>query len=164
MSVFTIPYMINMESLFEFYARIVLKRSIDSEKYILERYSRKLFIQKDIREFSELERGIHLMPYCIPDIIICNAVDKKPVAVFDAKYKPHVRSVRSETHQLLSYVFLTGVDDCGFIFPGEITHTKIMQTTNDSSLPLAAEPLRYYELIFGNDTSNTKNIIDGILL
>lgn len=43
-SVFTIPYMINMESLFEFYARIVLKRAI-GEKYYLESYSKKIFIR-----------------------------------------------------------------------------------------------------------------------
>ena len=87
-SVFTIPYMINMEALFEFYTRIVLKRAIDSNKYSLDRYSKRLFIQKGVADISEVERGIHLMPYCIPDIIIRDNDTQNPVAVIDASRIP----------------------------------------------------------------------------
>ena len=123
-----------MESLFEFYARIVLKRTINTDKYSLDRYSKRLYIQKDINDITEVERGIHLMPYCIPDIIIRENESRKPVAVIDAKYKPNTRSARSDTHQLLSYVLLTDVKRCGFAFPGSNSRAKIMNDLPVSSL------------------------------
>lgn len=162
-SVFTIPYMINMESLFEFYARIVLKRTINTEKYSLDRYSEKLYIQKDVSDISEVERGIHLMPYCIPDIIIRDNEDQRPVLVIDAKYKPNSRSTRSDTHQLLSYALLTGAKRCGFVFPGVSSRAKIMHTTGAPYLPLAVDSLDYYELILGNDIDNVPEALQYIL-
>ena len=162
-SVFTIPYMINMESLFEFYARIVLKRTINMDKYSLDRYSKRLYIQKDINDITEVERGIHLMPYCIPDIIIRDNESRKPVAVIDAKYKPNTRSARSDTHQLLSYVLLTDVKRCGFAFPGPNSRAKIMDATETASLPLAVDSLNYYELILGNDLDNASEALQQIL-
>lgn len=162
-SVFTIPYMINMESLFEFYARIVLKRSIDMNKYYMEQYSKRLYIQKDINDIAEFERGIHLMTYCIPDIIIRNKESNRPVLVIDAKYKPNTRSVRADTHQLLSYVLLTDVKQCGFVFPGVDSQAKIMRTTGTTALPLAVDCLNYYELILGNDPDNASDALKQIL-
>lgn len=162
-SVFTIPYMINMEALFEFYTRIVLKRAIDSNKYSLDRYSKRLFIQKGVADISEVERGIHLMPYCIPDIIIRDNDTQNPVAVIDAKYKPNTRSARADTHQLLSYVLLTGVKKCGFAFPGSESKAKIMRSTETAALPLAVDSIDYYELIFGNDSDNVAEALRPIL-
>ncbi len=162
-SVFTIPYMINMESLFEFYARIVLKRTINTDKYSLDRYSKRLYIQKNVKDISEIKRGIHLMPYCIPDIIIRDNESRKPVAVIDAKYKPNTRSVRSDTHQLLSYVLLTDVNRCGFVFPGSNSHAKVLDATGITSLPLAVDSLDYYELILGNDLDNASEALQQIL-
>lgn len=162
-SVFTIPYMINMEALFEFYTRIVLKRAIDSNKYSLDRYSKRLFIQKGVADISEVERGIHLMPYCIPDIIIRDNDTQNPVAVIDAKYKPNTRSTRADTHQLLSYVLLTGVKKCGFAFPGAESKAKIMRSTETAALPLAVDSIDYYELIFGNDSDNVAEALRPIL-
>lgn len=162
-SVFTIPYMINMEALFEFYTRIVLKRTIDQSKYLLDRYSKRLFIQKDVTDISEVERGIHLMPYCIPDIIIRDNETQNPVAVIDAKYKPNTRSVRADTHQLLSYVLLTGVKKCGFAFPGAESKAKIMGSTETAALPLSVNAINYYELIFGNDSDNAAEVLKTIL-
>ena len=162
-SVFTIPYMINMEALFEFYTRIVLKRTIDQSKYSMDRYSKRLFIQKDVSDISEVERGIHLIPYCIPDIIIRDNETQNPVVVIDAKYKPNTRSVRADTHQLLSYVLLTGVKKCGFAFPGSESRTKIMRSTETVALPLAVDSVDYYELIFGNDADNAADVLTAIL-
>lgn len=162
-SVFTIPYMINMESLFEFYARVVLKRTINMDKYSLDRYSKRLYIQKGVNDVSEVEHGIHLMPYCIPDIIIRDNESRKPVAVIDAKYKPNTRSARSDTHQLLSYVLLTDVKRCGFAFPGSSSYAKIMDATETVSLPLAVDSLDYYELVLGNDLDNASETLQQIL-
>lgn len=155
--------MINMEALFEFYTRIVLKRTIDQSKYSLDRYSKRLFIQKDVNDISEVERGIHLMPYCIPDIIIRDNETQNPVAVIDAKYKPNTRSVRADTHQLLSYVLLTGVKKCGFAFPGAESKAKIMRSTETAALPLSVNAINYYELIFGNDSDNAAEVLKTIL-
>lgn len=150
-SVFTIPYVINMETLFEFYTRTILKETLPTDKYRLEKYSQKIFLQNGIAKAEDSEKGIHLMSYCIPDIIVCDAETGDPSMVIDAKYKPDDRPIRSDSHQLLSYVLLTGVKKCGFIFPGQVTKLKQMESTNNIYLPLSAEPIQYYELIMGND-------------
>lgn len=157
-SVFTIPYVINMETLFEFYARTILKETLSASDYALKNYSQRLFLQSGVSKTEDSERGIHLMPYCIPDIIICDKNTGKPAMVIDAKYKPDNRPVRADSHQLLSYVLLTGVQKCGFIFPGESTKIKQMKCTKNMNLPLSAEPVQYHELILGND-GNTSQFI-----
>ena len=155
-SIFTIPYVINMETLFEFYARTILKELLKSSNYALEDYSQRLFLQRDVTKTEDAEKGIHLMSYCIPDIIISDKNTHHPIMVVDAKYKPDNRPVRADSHQLLSYVLLTGVHKCGFIFPGESTRIKQMETTKASNLPLSAEPVQYYELILGNDNNTSQ--------
>lgn len=146
----TIPYAINMETLFEYYARIELKKALKNSQYRVERYSRKYFLQKDVQSSDAAEKGIHLMPFCIPDIIVYE--EDRPVAVFDAKYKMSGRPDRSDSHQLLAYVLLTGAERCGFILPDKKTHVKEMVSSGDYSLPLAPHPLRYYELLLGSDS------------
>lgn len=150
-SVFTIPYRINMESLFEFYARTILKRAVDPKKHVVESYSRKLFLQRGVTRVEEAARNIHLMAYCIPDIIICRAADKKPVCVIDAKYKPYAHGARADSHQLLSYVLLTGAERCGFVFPGAVTEVRRLNPEGREYLPLNVKNLRYYELLLGNE-------------
>lgn len=103
------------------------------------------------------------MSYCIPDIIIRDNESQKPIAVIDAKYKPNTRSVRSDTHQLLSYVLLTDVKRCGFAFPGALSRAKIMDATETAALPIAVDALDYYELILGNDLDNAKEALEQIL-
>ena len=103
------------------------------------------------------------MPYCIPDIIIRDNETKNPVVVIDAKYKPHSRSVRADTHQLLTYVLLTGVKKCGFAFPGSESRAKIMRTSETIALPLAVDSVNYYELILGNDFEKAAEVLKQIL-
>lgn len=162
-SVYTIPYMINMEAVFEFYVRTIVRENIDSSKFYLDKYSKKLFLQQGVTDISKSKSGIHLMPYCIPDIIIREQDSNKPVVVMDAKYKEDDRSVRTDSHQLLSYVLLTGVDKCGFVMPGEETKVKSMGDNDylELSSPLI-RMLKYYELILGKevDSSEIKKIID----
>ena len=151
-SVFTVPYMINMESVFEFYVRIVLREFLNRyPQYCIEKYSAHLYTESKIKRDEDTLRGIHLMPYCIPDVIICDKTTKKPVVVLDAKYKRDDESSRNDSHQLLSYVLLTGVKKCGFVFPGTVTSLKTMRGNNklDLESPLLS-PLNYYELILGN--------------
>lgn len=160
-SVYTIPYCINMETLFEFYARSMLKKSIDVDKFVMACYSKRLFLQDGATKIEESEKGIHIIPYCIPDIIIKYKDTNLSVIVIDAKYKPHERTARFDTHQLLSYVLLTGVQKCGFIFPGMETKVKQMVTSEAGYLPLCPKDLKYYEMILG--TSAIAHEYDGIL-
>jgi 5-methylcytosine-specific restriction endonuclease McrBC regulatory subunit McrC len=155
-SIYTIPYMINMETVFEFYARIVLKETLDINNYYLEKYSSKKFTEQGVFDEHNALDGIHLMPYCIPDIIVRDKKTDQIVIVLDAKYKPNNRSVRSDSIQLLSYVLLTGTDRCGFVFPGTKTTIKQMRGKDNLSLntPLLNE-LKYFELILGNIQDKT---------
>ncbi len=146
--VYTIPYSINMETLFEYYARTQLRKALEGSQYTVESYSRKFFLQKEINSTEETEKGIHLMPFCIPDILIMDK--EKPVVVIDVKYKMSGRSNRSDSHQLLAYVLLTGANRCGFILPGKKTEVKEMVSSGDNYLPLAPKDLRYYELFLGS--------------
>lgn len=148
-SVFTVPYMINMETLFEFYARILTKKALEGTNYTLSPYAQKIFLQKNVTDMSQAEKGIHLIPYCIPDLIICERNTSNPIIVLEAKYKQHNRSARTDSHQLLSYVLLTGVKKCGFVFPGEDVQIKTMST--GISLPLNVPDLDYYEILINNE-------------
>jgi hypothetical protein len=157
-SAYTIPYMINMETLFEFYARAMLKETLNRKKYTLDDYSNKWFLARGVTCVEETERGIHLMPYSIPDIVVRDKLSNEALAVIDAKYKAHERSARTDTLQLLSYVLLTGVKKCGFVFPGVETALKQMKTSGTQCLPLQtpfADDLKYYELILGETLNET---------
>lgn len=70
---------------------------------------------------------------------------------------------RSDTHQLLSYVLLTDVKRCGFVFPWPNSRVKIIDATETASLPLAIESPDYYELILGNDLDNASEAFQQIL-
>lgn len=150
--IYTIPYAINMETLFEYYARIEFKKALKNSQYRVERYSRKYFLQKDIQSSDDAEKGIHLMPFCIPDIIIYE--NENPVAVIDAKYKMSGRPDRFDSHQLLAYVLLTGANRCGFILPGKRTEVKEMVSSGENYLSLAPHLLRYYELRLGSNSDS----------
>jgi len=158
--IYTIPYTINMETLFEYYARTELKKVLKNSPYRVEQYSQKYFLQRNVQNFSDAEKGIHLMPFCIPDIIIYEGED--PVVVIDAKYKISGRPDRTDSHQLLAYVLLTGANRCGFILPSIKTGVKEMVTSKDNYLPLSPYPLRYYELLLGND-NNSKELMKVLL-
>lgn len=52
-SLYITPYMINMESLFEFYVRTVFKEYFKTQpEFELEKYSKKLFIEKNVSLLS----------------------------------------------------------------------------------------------------------------
>lgn len=163
-STYTIPYMINMETLFEFYARTVLKETLYSTKYELEEYAKKWFLMCGATSVEETEKGVHLIPYCIPDIVVRDKETKIALAVMDAKYKAHDRTARMDSLQLLSYVLLTGVKKCGFVFPGKETLLKQMKTRGEKFLQLqtpVVDDLKYYELILGASLNET--VIEPLL-
>ena len=156
-SVYTIPYMINMEAVFEFYVRTVFRENIDTNNYYLEKYSRKVFLEKGVSDVSGARAGVHLMSYCIPDVIISDKNTQRPILVLDAKYKKDDKPVRSDSQQLLTYVLLTGVDKCGFVMPRNITDVKSMGGSDymELSSPLF-RVLKYYELLLGNTVNQSE--------
>ena len=162
-SVYTIPFMINMETVFEFYTRTVFKEIIDKSRFYLEKYSKRLYLENGVTKNEDVKNGVHLMPYCIPDIIICDRITHNPIMVLDAKYKQDDRPNRNDSHQLLSYALILGVDKCGFVLPGQQTILKDMRENDFLKLnsPLIQE-LKYYELILGNNIVETE--IEKILL
>jgi hypothetical protein len=153
-SVYTTPYIINMETLFEFYVRALLRKSLPSIGCELVSYSEKICLEDGINNPNDAEKGIHLMPYCIPDIIVRNKVTQETVSVMDVKYKNHERASRSDSLQLLSYVLLTGVKHCGFIFPNDDTQIKMFKNGGSDHLKIRtpfADELKYFELLMGNE-------------
>ena len=151
-STYTIPYMINMETVFEFYARVMIKECLIATNFQVNSYSDYIFLERGIINKSNCEKNIHIIPYCIPDLIITDVSSNKVAAVLDVKYKSHSRSGRLDTHQLLSYILLTGAEKCGFIFPGDITELKKFSSNIDYMIlqtPLIKN-LKYYELILSN--------------
>jgi 5-methylcytosine-specific restriction endonuclease McrBC regulatory subunit McrC len=151
--IYTIPYMINMETLFEFYARVILKKMLDSNKYSIDSYAQKWFLSKNISNVNETQQHIHLLSYCMPDIVIRDKRNKTTYFVIDAKYKSNERSERNDSHQLMSYVLLTGVTKCGFIFPGDVTCIKKMNNKYNF-LELNSNllsDLKYFEILIGNN-------------
>lgn len=163
-SVYTIPYSINMETLFEFYARSIIKDALNGTNYEVDAYSKHWYLQEGVNDDGQGERGVHLMPYCIPDIVVKEKESGRTVAVFDAKYKDHTRSARNDSLQLLSYVLLSGAKHCGFVFPGDFTEVKEMQTTGAPYLSIKTpllDELRYFEIVLGND--NGQETLNQIL-
>ena len=148
---YSLPYVINMETLFEYYSRTELKKVFNGSEYRIEKYATRYYLQKGISSSQDAEKGIHLMPFCIPDITVYK--DEKPILVLDAKYKPSGRSDRSDSHQLLAYVLLLGVEKCAFILPGSRTDLREMSSSQQRYLPLSPGNLRYYEMTLGNQGS-----------
>ena len=158
-------YMINMETLFEFFVRTMFKGALDHSKYSIDEYSKKWFLSRGVTSMDETEKGIHMMPYCIPDIVLREKISNDVLSVIDAKYKAHDRTVRTDSLQLLSYVLITGANRCGFVFPGEETQIKHIKTGGTEYLPLQTtlmSDLKYYELILGDNLNEA--VLDHLLL
>ena len=73
-------------------------------------------IDRALEVTEAVEQEIENRSYC--------AESFEPIAVIDVKYKPVGRPDRSDSHQLLAYVLLTGVDRCAFILPGDRTQVR----------------------------------------
>ena len=126
---YVIPYSINMESLFEFYVRAILKEYLrkDSEsRIVLDEY--RMPQKNPLLTLKDSDQQAYLMNHYVPDIALIDQEggENKYIAVFDVKYQNSMNSVYSETrrhnsHQLLFYTLLLNVTRCGFIFPKQKT-------------------------------------------
>ena len=121
-----IPYSINMEKLFEFYARAIIKRHILDYKLCNQIRLTKYMAESSEWATTTNSDNCYLMKHYNADLAF-QVYDKKNknwkyVAVLDAKYQysyghvdPNVR--RHNTHQLMFYMLMYNVKKCGFVFP-----------------------------------------------
>ncbi len=137
-----IPYVINMELLFEFYIRTKLKEYYaDKEIYSVGKYNKKyVFLRHHMHQN-------HLIKHYIPDVIILK--DSKPEAVFDVKFKNRLKPDRNDTHQLMSYVLMLGVNKCGFIFPKSQDLSGGLAFQDE--LNVADDVISYYEIEYDKE-------------
>lgn len=125
---YVIPYTINMESLFEFYVRAVLKEYLRKDfdsNIVLDEY--RMSQKNPLLTLKDSDQQAYLMNHYVPDIALLERSDSesKYIAVFDVKYQNSMNTVYSETrrhnsHQLLFYTLLLNVKRCGFIFQNNV--------------------------------------------
>ena len=114
-----VPYMINMQLLFELFCRARLKKTL-SDDLILDPYRTEF----SVRESGKEVEGLHLSNRLIPDIIIRCRSSHSVAALFDAKYKESSTVSREDTLQILAYSLATAADEVGFMFPPNDTLTS----------------------------------------
>lgn len=122
---YILPYSINMELLFEFYVRAIIKEYLKKNNHLgieLDQY--RNIHENPLTTLIESDSNVYLMKNYIPDIALVDVRNgvRKYIAVFDVKYQNYVGRVYSDTrrhnsHQLLFYMLLMNTTKCGFIFP-----------------------------------------------
>ncbi|MCM1168002.1 MAG: McrC family protein, partial [Ruminococcus sp.] len=134
-----VPFVINMETLFEYYVRARVKAVLASagNTHSLEKYNKEI---KLLRKRSGVS---HLSDSCVPDIIITD--NGRAAAVFDVKYKDRKRPNIEDSHQLMDYVLLLGAERCGFILPADAGEEgRVAEGTVNSAL---TADIKYEEYI-----------------
>ena len=61
-STYVVPYRINMEELFEFYIRILVRDNIP-DKYEMVPFAEKIFLEKGVSDVKDVKKNVHLMAY-----------------------------------------------------------------------------------------------------
>lgn len=129
---YVLPYAINMERLFEFYIRAVLKeylRKHPDAGLMLDEY--RMPRKNALLTLKAPDRRAYLMEHYVPDIALIEQAQegRRYAAVFDVKYQNSTHTVyyearRQNSHQLLFYTLLLNVSKCGFIFPKQTTEDE----------------------------------------
>lgn len=135
-----VPYMINMQLLFELFCRARLKKTL-SEDLILDPYTKEFRVWESGTEVD----GLHLSNRLIPDLIIRRRSDDSVAALFDAKYKQSSTVSREDTLQILAYSLATGADEVGFMFPPNDTLASNFGKGITLSTPLVNGGIPYTE-------------------
>ncbi len=162
-----IPYLIKIETLFEYYVRAKFKEyfktknisNLKLDDYRRPRDSGALTTYSDTFVYQRP----YLMNEYIPDILLKKQDDSGNwynIAVFDVKYQHSMKAVMSSTrrhnsHQLLFYMLLSSVDKCGFIFPNEPenvnTHLTCELNLNDGNVVKSERQYSQWEIDLTKD-------------
>jgi 5-methylcytosine-specific restriction enzyme subunit McrC len=92
------------------------------------------------------------------DMVLFDAVENRPLAVLDTKYKGNEMPTEQDIQQILAYAGEMGVKDAYLIYPSPTTETL--------DLPPRISPIRVHTLIFnlGADIEVAgKQFLDGLL-
>lgn len=122
----TLPYLINMQLVFELYCRKKIKDILPAS-LIMDQYQDGL----DVRDQGQNVADLHINKLLKPDIVLRNYKSDQVVMVLDAKYKQSAVVNRSDTLQMLAYAFNTAPLSCGFLFPknGQVDEEVQQQIT-----------------------------------
>jgi 5-methylcytosine-specific restriction enzyme subunit McrC len=125
-------FLIDMNSLFEKFIVSILKNSL------------KLEIQEQKSEYADLFRQLEFKF----DIVI--SMKEKPFVILDTKYKEYKnRPDSSDVEQLIAYSTISGIRNCGLIYPGKniVSFYKIKQniTLYIISIDLEAQNSQEFE-------------------
>ena len=167
-----IPYVIKMESLFEFYIRSLIKTYIEENHK-----ENEVYIEKYAKRFGTMKPGeignVYLMKNYIPDLAIMDPNNDSFIAVLDAKYQPYIirdddNRKRHNSHQLLFYALLLNARKCGFVFPmsGELNDNN---DTVQSELDIQTGNLnisnivKYSQWLLSGEDSSDQVIISNLL-
>lgn len=131
---YVIPFAINMQNIFEVYARYKVKKYLQQDnRFFLEKFDESRFIFQADEEAKNHGQNVKTSHYISgsvkADLIICQKVNdtNKIVAVLDAKYKDYKNaylSKREDRLQLLAYGLIYQPKAIGFIFPSMENHTS----------------------------------------
>lgn len=135
-----VPYMINMQLLFELFCRARLKKTL-SDELELAPYKTEF----SVREKGVDVKGLHLSKRLIPDLIIRRRSDHSVAALFDAKYKESTLASRDDTLQLMAYALATAADVIGFMFPSNSKLDDNFGKTVTLRSPFINEGIPYVE-------------------
>lgn len=119
------PFFFRMDLLFELYCRVLIREALKGTHFRMEDYSQnKYYLFSDESESKEWNKPDGFQECNIPDILIKkdnSGKSGKAEYIIDAKYSFLNDSCkmreRSNTHQLLAYMFLSQADSGGFIYP-----------------------------------------------
>ena len=172
-----IPYLIKIETLFEYYVRAKFKEyfkikgivDIKIDDYRRPRDPGALTTYDDVFVYQRP----YLMNEYIPDIILKKLKEDGVwvnIAVFDVKYQHSMKAVLSQTrrhnsYQLLFYMLLLSVNKCGFIFPNEPeninTHLVCDLMLQEGNVPIIVE--RHYSQWEIDLTKDVSEIFDELI-
>ena len=160
-----VPYYINMQMLFEFYCRTLVREqlgNIDGNWKLVDyvgynKVNGSLTNYKDyqVLDNNENNENIPISPFLIPDIWINKSEEQN--IIIDAKYRT-LGSLKGEqreiTHQLLAYGYLFNANGLGLIKPWE--EEKKESDTLMSNEEVVKNMLSW--LIKGSTTEDKKNM------
>ncbi|MGL6106542.1 5-methylcytosine restriction system specificity protein McrC [Romboutsia sp.] len=162
------PYAINMQKLFEFYIRKVIKNEI-KDKYkndlVLEPYDKKFNILYENRDKKDRKLFVetYLADNVIPDILL-RYQDGKYMAL-DVKYKRYDKyDTRDDTLQILAYGMLFDCEHIGLILPEQIIDSPIRRQEYRLDIRSSDKNNKkyYHEIIISEE--NKRNILSNIII